>query len=337
MDNNTELINQAIEETIAGLITPQNDTWQKGDIKTPFAYAGGKVLLARAILENSPKMPHVNAIVAPFGGSGVELINQSHIMRELGFRPYESVVYGDADKRLRYFWQALRETPRELLQAICFTPYSYEEYRRAIKVNFDDPSISVVEKARAYFVTVTQTIGRIATTAPRGWYNNTAARTKSRIQSSNDHLADFTLIYNEVRNWTLDERLSDYRHAVKAYDMTDAYLYLDPPYLLPKDARARANASGMYEHEFSRDDYYAFTAAVGKVAKAAVTVMGHKSEEMDELFPTAQGWDCLALKTAKPSIGKAVNEGGLLRTTCMYRNHRCSQLARLSAVNVSLF
>ena len=123
-----------------------------------FGWYGGKFTHLDWLL---PLLPTCHHYCEPFAGSGAVLIN-----REAA--PVET--YNDIDGDVVSFFRVLRDRHEELIRAIALTPFSREEYHRAIYGSTS--GISDVERARRFYIRARQTRTGLAQTASLGRWAN---------------------------------------------------------------------------------------------------------------------------------------------------------------------
>src|SRR5438128_4807882 len=85
-----------------------------------FGWYGGKFSHLDWLL---PLLPECHHYCEPFAGSGAVLLNRA---------PAKVETYNDIDGEVVNFFQVLRDRPEELERAISLTPFSREEFHRAI-------------------------------------------------------------------------------------------------------------------------------------------------------------------------------------------------------------
>ena len=104
-----------------------------------------------------PLLPKCHHYCEPFAGSGAVLLNRES-------SPVET--YNDIDGDVVNFFWVLRDRHEELIRAIALTPFSREEYHRAIYGSTH--VISEVERARHFYIKARQTRTGLAQTASLG-------------------------------------------------------------------------------------------------------------------------------------------------------------------------
>src|SRR5215204_4898005 len=103
-----------------------------------FGWYGGKFNHLDWLL---PLLPAAHHYCEPFSGSAAVLLNRI---------PAPVETYNDIDGELVNFFRVLREWPEELARIIALTPFSREEFHRAI---FGDTvDLDGMERARQFYV-----------------------------------------------------------------------------------------------------------------------------------------------------------------------------------------
>ena len=212
-------------------------------MKTPLRYPGGKTRAVKHILPHIP--PDIDRLCSPFfGGGSLELAIASRGTEVRGY---------DKMKQLVWFWQALCadnnlladtvETLQEHYQIRngdtvkgCAKD-SFHQYREELKT---ESFMFSYERAAKYYA-----INRASfsgATFSGGWSEKAsyARFTDSSIQ----RLRDF-----EAKNFRVD--YADFEDAIHYHPK--AFLYLDPPYMLPSVQNALYGTNGdlhrSFEHE----------------------------------------------------------------------------------------
>ena len=85
-----------------------------------FSWYGGKYSHLNWLL---PLLPEAHHYCEPFGGSAAVLLNR---------KPSPIETYNDLDGEVVNFFRVLREEGDALIDSILFTPYSREEYVKAV-------------------------------------------------------------------------------------------------------------------------------------------------------------------------------------------------------------
>lgn len=254
--------------------------------KIAFGWYGGKYSHLSWLL---PLLPEAGHYCEPFGGSAAVLINR---------QPAPVETYNDLDGDVVNFFRVLRDERQELINAIALTPFSREEFVRAIEE--PNGNISDIERARRFYIRARQTRTGLAQTATPGRWatcRNTSRRgmggAVSRWLSSPYELAEIAARLIRVQ--------IDNRHAIdviRAYDSDETLFYCDPPY--PHESRGDANAYGF---EMSDKEHRELASVIHNV-KGKVAVSGYSCPLMEELYGTWTRHDapvrvCHSVKTAR--------------------------------------
>src|SRR5262245_5270668 len=236
-----------------------------------FGWYGGKFNHLNWLL---PLLPDCHHYCEPFGGSAAVLLN----------RPPAAVeTYNDMDGEVVNFFRVLRDKKAQLVEAIGLTPFSREEFYRAVSVNGKAEALSDLERARLFFVRARQARTGLAQTASLGrWANckNTSRAGMSGVVSrwlgSVERLPEIVerLLRVQIENRPALEVL-------QLYDDPGTLLYCDPPY--PHAARGDARAYGF---EMTDEEHGQLAAALAR-GKSKAAVSGYRCDLMDTLY---LGW-----------------------------------------------
>ena len=237
-----------------------------------FGWYGGKFSHLEWLLPLLPKCHHY---CEPFSGSGAVLLNR---------KPSSVETYNDIDGDVVTFFRVLRDRHDELIRAIALTPFSREEYHRAIYGDTDN--ISDVERARRFYIRARQTRTGLAQTASLGRWANCKDTSRagmsgvvSRWLGGIDALDDIAqrLIRVQIENRPAVE-------VIKLYDGPNTLFYCDPPYLHATRGDSKAYGFEMDEDQH-RDLAKTLDECVGKVA-----LSGYDHPIMDDLYH-GQKWN----------------------------------------------
>lgn len=261
-----------------------------------FGWYGGKFTHLNWLLELLPKCHHY---CEPFAGSAAVLINRE---------PSPVETYNDIDGEVVNFFKVLRDQKEKLVEAIGLTPFSREEFYRAVSVNGNAKQLSDLERARLFFVRARQARTGLAQTASLGrWANckNTSRAGMSGVVSrwlgSVEALPEITLRLLRVQ---IENRPAI--EVIKLYDDGATLFYCDPPYV--HAARGDAKAYGF---EMNNQEHRELARVLNGV-KGKVAVSGYRCDLMHELY---KGWRCVeALPKHCHSIKK-------VRTEALWMNY----------------
>jgi DNA adenine methylase len=222
----------------------------------PFAYYGGKTVLADRIVAMLPSHRHY---VEPYAGSLAVLLAKS---------PARMETVNDCNRRLMTFWRMLRDRPAELARVCALTPHSRAEYAACRQPAGDD-----LEAARRTWVLLTQ--GRAASLRKTGWrhFVNPAGSSTSLPGYLTAYVDRMAAVAGRLRSVSLE--CGDALRVIDRYgNHPDTLIYADPPYL------PSTRTSDGYEHEMTEADHHALAEALHTV-RAAVVLSGYPSDLYD--------------------------------------------------------
>jgi DNA adenine methylase len=234
-----------------------------------FGWYGGKFSHLDWLL---PLLPGSHHYCEPFSGSAAVLLNRA---------PSPVETYNDIDGDAVNFFRVLRDREDDLIRVISLTPFSREEFHKA--VSGSNQGISDLERARRFYIRARQARTGLAQTATLGrWANckNTSRAGMSGVVSrwlgGVDALQDIAerLLRVQIENRPAVE-------LIKLYDSADTFFYCDPPYL--HETRGDSKA---YAFEMDLEQHQQLAKVLNKVrGKAAIS--GYRCEQMDIWF---KGW-----------------------------------------------
>tara|TARA_Y100000310_G_C20690831_1_gene822106 strand:+ start:1386 stop:2195 length:810 start_codon:yes stop_codon:yes gene_type:complete len=191
-------------------------------VKTPLRYPGGKSRAIKHILPHIP--PDCGELCSPFlGGGSIELAVADRGTKVHGYDIFEPLVW---------FWQALLSSPSRLAtlaDSLRGTHTDYGDKRGLVKEDFmrlreelrGATQYSLLNAAKFYAINRSSFSGA---TFSGGWSRR--ASYARFTDSSIDRIKDF-------KEPNLHVRHGDFKDSIAAHP--DAFLYLDPPYLLGAD------------------------------------------------------------------------------------------------------
>ena len=232
-------------------------------MRPPFAYYGGKTILAPRIAALLPAHRHY---VEPFAGSLAVLLAKPASRME---------TVNDLDQDLMTFWRVLRERPDDLIRAAALTPHSRAEYQRC-RQDADDE----VEVARRTWTLLTQ--GRSGRLSKTGWrhFVNPAGSSTSMPGYLAGYIDRMAAAAARLHRVSLECRPA--LEVIATYGQhPDVLLYVDPPYL-----GTTRNGAG-YRHEMPTTKQHQALAEALHACAAAVVLSGYPSPLYDDLYP---GW-----------------------------------------------
>lgn len=259
-----------------------------------FGWYGGKFSHLDWLL---PLLPQTKNYCEPFSGSGAVLLNRP---------PADVETYNDIDGELVNFFRVLRDQPEELTRAIALTPFSREEFHKAITGS--TIRLSELERARRFYVRARQARTGLAQTATLGRWANCRDTSRagmagvvSRWLGGVEGLPEIALrlIRVQIENRPAIE-------LIRAYDSVDTLFYCDPPYL--HDTRGDSKAYGFEMDEGEHIDL----AASLRACKGKVAISGYRNGLMDKLYKDWTRFD------ATPRNCHSVKQ---VRQECLWMNY----------------
>jgi DNA adenine methylase len=237
-----------------------------------FGWYGGKFSHLGWLLPLLPKCHHY---CEPFGGSAAVLLNRE---------PSPVETYNDIDGEVANFFRVLRDQKEKLVEAIGLTPFSREEFYKAVTSNGE--CLPDLERARRFFVRARQARTGLAQTASLGrWANckNTSRAGMSGVVSrwlgSIEGLPEIAMRLLKVQ---IENRPA--LEVVRLYDDKGTLFYCDPPYLHHTRGDRKA-----YRFEMSENDHRDLAAGLNR-CKGKVAISGYRCDVMDEFY---KGWRCV--------------------------------------------
>lgn len=236
--------------------------------KIAFGWYGGKYSHLEWLL---PLLPKTHHYCEPFGGSAAVLLNRE---------PAPVETYNDIDGEVVNFFRVLREQKDELIYAIGMTPFSREEFVRAIETNGNGHNLSDLERARLFFVRARQVRTGLAQTASVGRWANCLKTSRAGMAGAVSRWLGSV----EGLEWIASRLLrvqfenDNAVEVIKRYDSPDTLFYCDPPY--PHDARGDSKA---YQFEMTDQEHIELHRVLSQV-EGKVAISSYHCELMDELY-----------------------------------------------------
>jgi DNA adenine methylase len=177
------------------------------------------------------------------------------------------------------FLSVLRDQKNELVEAIRLTPFSREEFFKAI--NLDVASATSLERARCFFIRARQVRTGLAQTASLGRWANRKNTTRSGMAGVVSRWLGSIQGLPEIAERLLRVQIENRpaTDTIQLYDSKDTLFYCDPPY--PHESRKDAKA---YGYEMSDAEHSHLAHLLSEVqGKAAVS--GYRCDLMDRSYP----------------------------------------------------
>ena len=233
-----------------------------------FGWYGGKYSHLDWLL---PLLPTCHHYVEPFAGSAAVLLNRE---------PSPVETYNDIDGEVTNFFRVLRDRKEKLVEQIGLTPFSREEFYRALS---EENVAKDVERARRFFVRARQVRTGLAQTASLGrWANckNTSRAGMSGVVSRwLGSIEMLPAIAERLLRVQIENRPA--LEIIRLYDDRHTLFYCDPPYI-----HASRGDSKAYAYELSDKEHATFAKTLSAI-KGKAAVSGYRCDLMDSLY---KGW-----------------------------------------------
>jgi DNA adenine methylase len=270
-----------------------------------FGWYGGKFSHLEWLLPLLPKCHHY---CEPFSGSAAVLLNRE---------PAPVETYNDIDGEVVNFFRVLRDCPDKLIRSIALTPFSREEYHRAI--HGSTRGISDLERARRFYVRARQTRTALAQTASLGRWANCKGTSRSGMSGVVSRWLGGIEALDEIAQRLIRVQIEN-RPAIdviRLYDSSTTLFYCDPPYLHATRGDAKAYGFEMNEEEHRE------LAEVLHECKGKVALSGYDHPLMEELYPAGK-W----FKTSGPH--KTIHSTKGKRREMLWTNYDPEKIKPLS-------
>ncbi len=223
-----------------------------------FPYIGGKRYMLRHILGMIPKH---RVYVEVFGGSGRVLLNKEESTVE---------VWNDYDRRLANLFHVVVFKFEEFYEKVVGLVYSRElhreyakEWERVERVEIGDVDLAV----KTYYVLCSMFNGGRSGSRSFGF----AFRKKSNIAKEYwRRLGELERVRERLSGVVIE--CDDFEKVIRRWDGEDVFMYLDPPYLVPR--------AGEYYNGFSVEDHERLLRLLKEV-KCKWLLSGYASELYD--------------------------------------------------------
>ncbi|HEX8283291.1 MAG TPA: DNA adenine methylase [Pyrinomonadaceae bacterium] len=231
-----------------------------------FGWYGGKYSHLDWLLPLLPKTTHY---CEPFGGSAAVLINRE---------PSPIETYNDVHGEVVNFFRVLREQGEALTKVIGLTPFSREEFEKAIAEPAAD--LSELERARRFYVLARQVRTGLAQKASSGRWAHCKLTSRAGMAGAVSRwlgaVEDLPLIAQRLLRVQIEHAPAV--EVIRRYDSEETLFYCDPPY--PHESRTDVNA---YANEMT-NEHHRELADVLRSVKGKVALSGYDCALMDELY-----------------------------------------------------
>lgn len=252
----------------------------------PFRWYGGKGRLARWVVQH---LPEGKVYVEPFAGAASVFWNLP--------RPYPVEVLNDIDGEIVNLFRVIQnpETFEAFAHRVTWTPYSLDEFRRALQVGPEckDP----VTRAWAFFVRQNQGFAGLAKT--EGRWGRAFTPNRGMAGTANSWRARMRMLeywHDRLTRVQIDNR--DAIQVIKYWDTEDTVFYVDPPYA----ANTRIDKK-VYDHELE-DNQHTKLVEVLLDLEGKVLLSGYDSDLYSPLEEA--GWEkvCREMTSSAASRGR---------------------------------
>lgn len=264
-----------------------------------FGWYGGKYSHLDWLL---PLLPAATHYCEPFGGSAAVLLNRD---------PSPVETYNDLDGEVVNFFRVLRDDKDALIEAIGLTPFSREEFERAIDPPEDH--LSDLERARRFFVRARQVRSGLAQTASTGRWANCLLTSRAGMAGAVSRWLGSVEGLSEIAQRLLRVQIehANALDVIQRYDSPETLFYCDPPY--PHESRGDSRA---YSYEMIDADHEHLAEVLHQIqGKAAVS--GYDSPLMNRLYGDWQRID------SDPRMAHSIKQ---LRTEVLWVNYELDRL-----------
>jgi len=238
-----------------------------------FGWYGGKFSHLSWLL---PLLPECHHYCEPFGGSAAVLLNR---------HPSPVETYNDLDGEVVNFFRVLRDKPEIMARAIALTPFSREEFYRAVSARVD--SLPDVERARFFFIRARQARTGLAQTASLGRWANCKNTSRGGMSGVVSRWLGSVEMLPQVAERLLRVQIENRpaMDVIRLYDDSSTLFYCDPPY--PHDSRGDAKAYGF---EMSDEAHIELAFVLNRI-KGKAAVSGYRCRLADKLYKDWNRYD----------------------------------------------
>lgn len=271
---------------------------RNGRKRIVFGWYGGKFSHLDWLL---PLLPRAHHYCEPYAGSGAVLLNRE---------PSPVETYNDVDGEVVNFFKVLRDQPEELARAIALTPFSREEYHRAIMgVSTSIPkSKRALERARRFYIRARQTRTGLAQTASLGRWANCRDTSRAGMSGVVSRWLGGVEALPEIGERLIRVQIENRpaTDVIRLYDGPGTLFYCDPPYLHTTRGDSKAYGFEMDEQE------HIDLASVLHRCKGKVALSGYRNSLMDKLYRDWRRYD------ADPKHCHSIKK---IRQECLWMNY----------------
>jgi len=190
-------------------------------MKPVLTYYGGKQRLAKRIVDILMNIEH-KVYVEPFAGGASVLFMKPKVITSN--RDHYRECINDIDSDIINVYRACQEHKDELIHLLTYTPFSQEEYRKALEIMKDKENHSSVRRAWAVIVLIRQSFANIY---KGSWATGKKSENKAVTWKTYKEL--FPIIIERLNDVYISNE--DALHCIKRWDSEYTLFYIDPPYI----------------------------------------------------------------------------------------------------------
>jgi len=194
-------------------------------------------------------------------------------------------TYNDIDGDVVNFFRMLRDRHDDLIRSIALTPFSREEFHRAISGSVQ--GISDLERARRFYIRARQARTGLAQTATLGRWANCKNTSRAGMAGVVSRWIGGLEALEEIAGRLLRVQIENRPalEVIRLYDSADTLFYCDPPYL--HETRGDSKAYG-----FEMDlDQHRELAQTFEKCRGKIALSGYRCDTMDTWYKEWRRFD----------------------------------------------
>ena len=231
-------------------------------MRTVLKYPGSKWNIAGQLVN---LIPEHHSYVEPYFGSGAVLFN----------KPISNIeTVNDLDSNVVNLFRCIQVDPERLARMVMITPFSREIYDYQFIGKESTLYLSDFQKAVNFLICCWQGHGFRTNGYKVGWKNDVQGREKAYALWNWYRLPEWIIdIAERLRMVQIENRPA--LEVIKRFDYENAFMYIDPPYLLG------TRAGKQYAHEMTDAEHEELLKMLLQ-SKAKIMISGYESEMYNE-------------------------------------------------------